>query len=120
MAPVSDRVLRQPVEGRRPAFGMAGAGIPAFEALLYEHKPRAARRRVKRHHHFGFVPARAVLALPGPGEGEATGRLDDAIEAAGGGPGAVGLVQRGAPAPARPHLEDVDRSLAAIRRPPFQ
>src|SRR5438445_6418020 len=120
MAPVSDRVLCQPVKGCRPAHGMAGAGITAFEALLHQHKPRAARRSIKCHYHFGFVSARAVLALPGPGEGEAAWRLHDAIDSAGGGLAAVGLEQRGAPAPAGLHVENVDASLAAIRRPPFE
>src|SRR5882757_7982583 len=118
LPPASADDLRQPVEGGRPADSVIVARLLAREALLQQHDAGAAGRRLEAHHDLGLVAARAALIFPGPGEGEAARRLDDAIDTARHHDTAVGPPHGDAPAAAGPRIEVVDRGLVAFRRPP--
>src|ERR1700681_2692178 len=82
LPPASADDLRQPVAGERPADSVIVARLLALEALLQQHDTGAAGRRLEAHHDLGLVAARAAFIFPGPGEGEAARRLDDAVDAA--------------------------------------
>src|SRR5215470_3716178 len=83
VSPVSARAVRQPVKGGRPAGGVTVARLPAVETPLHQHETGAARRCLECHQHLGFVAARPVVAFPGPCEGKAMRRFDEAVDSAG-------------------------------------
>src|SRR6516164_1754364 len=97
---------------------MAITRIFAIEALMHQHETCTSRHWLEAYRDLGLTAAHSILLFPRPGEGQSLWRLDDMIEAAHHKLAATGTTQDNAPAPARSHVQIMNRGLVPVRGPP--